>query len=91
MLAVGPGARSQIARTSLALHTATRDFAALHAVTGAHRLRLMVPRAPDQATPIRYFWQAVVLKIGFPCRAPDSVTNGDGRRRRTGPIFSARP
>jgi hypothetical protein len=50
----------------------------------------MVPRAPDQATLIRHVWQAVVLKIGFPRRAPCSVTNGDGRRR-TGSIFSARP
>ncbi|HKN26787.1 MAG TPA: questin oxidase family protein [Roseiarcus sp.] len=69
MLAVGPDTRNRIARLSLALYAATGDFAALHAVTGTHWLRLMVPRSPDEATPLRYFWQAVaslVPKIGFP-------------------------
>ncbi len=48
---------------------ATLDFCALHAVTGTHWLRLMAPRTPDAATPLRYFWQAIaslVPKIGFP-------------------------
>jgi len=69
MLAIGPDTRNRIARLSLALYAATGDFAALHAVTGAHWLRLMAPRTADEATPIRYFWQAVaslVPKIGFP-------------------------
>jgi hypothetical protein len=41
----------------------------LHAVTGTHWLRLMAPRTPDAASPLRYFWQAIaslVPKIGFP-------------------------
>jgi hypothetical protein len=69
MLAIGPKTHDQIARRSLALYAATLDFCALHAVTGTHWLRLMAPRTPDTATPIRYFWQAVaslVPKIGFP-------------------------
>jgi Questin oxidase-like len=69
MLAIGPKTHDQIARCSLALYAATLDFCALHAVTGTHWLRLMAPRTPDTATPIRYFWQAIaslVPKIGFP-------------------------
>ncbi len=69
MLAIGPDTRHRIARISLALYAATGDFASLHAVTGTHWLRLMAPRTPDEATPLRFFWQAVasvVPKIGFP-------------------------
>jgi Questin oxidase-like len=69
MLAIGPDTRDRIARLSLALYAATGDFAALHAVTGVHWLRLMSHRTPDDATPLRYFWQAIaslVPKIGFP-------------------------
>jgi hypothetical protein len=69
MLATGPETRDRIARCSIALYAGTRDFCALHAVTGAHWLRLLAPRTPDAATPLRYFWQAIaslVPKIGFP-------------------------
>jgi hypothetical protein len=69
MLAIGPDARDRVARLSLALYAATLDFCALHAVTGTHWLRLIAPRTPDTATPLRYFWQAIaalVPKIGFP-------------------------
>jgi hypothetical protein len=69
MLAIGPDTHDRVARCSLALYASTLDFCALHAVTGAHWLRLMAPRTPDRATPLRYFWQAVatlVPKIGFP-------------------------
>ena len=68
-LAIGPKTHDRIARCSLALYAATLDFCALHAVTGTHWLRLMAPRTPDTATPLRYFWQAIaslVPKIGFP-------------------------
>ena len=69
MLAIGPETHDRVARCSLALYAATLDFCALHAVTGTHWLRLMAPRTPDAATPLRYFWQAIaslVPKIGFP-------------------------
>ena len=68
-LAIGPGTHDRIARCSLALYAGTLDFCALHAVTGTHWLRLIAPRTPDAATPLRYFWQAIaslVPKIGFP-------------------------
>ena len=69
MLAIGPETHDRIAQLSLALYAATLDFCALHAVTGTHWLRLIAPRTPDAATPLRYFWQAIaslVPKIGFP-------------------------
>ena len=69
LLAIGPETHDRVARCSLALYAATLDFCALHAVTGTHWLRLMAPRTPDTATPLRYFWQAIaalVPKIGFP-------------------------
>jgi hypothetical protein len=69
MLAIGPETHDRIARCSLALYAATLDFCALHAVTGTHWLRLIAPRTPDAATPMRYFWQAIASlapKIGFP-------------------------
>jgi hypothetical protein len=69
MLAIGPRTHDRIALCSLSLYAATLDFCALHAVTGTHWLRLMAPRTPNAATPVRYFWQAIaslVPKIGFP-------------------------
>jgi questin oxidase-like protein len=69
LLAIGPQTHDRVARCSLALYAATLDFCALHAVTGTHWLRLIAPRTPDRATPLRHFWQAItslVPKIGFP-------------------------
>ena len=72
MLAIGPETHDRVARLSLALYVSTLDFCALHAVTGTHWLRLIAPRTPDAAAPLRYFWQAIaalVPKIGFPTLA----------------------
>ena len=69
MLAIGPQTHDRIAKLSLEIHAAAGDFASLHAVTGAHWLRLMAPRTPDPALALRPFWQAIaalVPKIGFP-------------------------
>ncbi|HLY00230.1 MAG TPA: questin oxidase family protein [Roseiarcus sp.] len=69
MLAIGPETHDRAARLSLALYAGTLDFCALHALTGMHWLRLIAPRTPDPAAPLRYFWQAIaalVPKMGFP-------------------------
>jgi Questin oxidase-like len=69
LLAIGPETHDRVAQCSLALYAGTLDFCALHAVTGTHWLRLIAPRTPDRATPLRYFWQAIAAlapKIGFP-------------------------
>jgi hypothetical protein len=82
-LAIGPATRARVAATSLALLAATGDFCALHAVTGAHWLRLIEPRTPNPAVPLRYLWQAVasvVPKMGFP--VPPSAEQLDLWRRR---------
>ena len=82
MLAIGPETHDRVARCSLALYAATLDFCALHAVTGTHWLRLIAPRTPDAATPLRYFWQAIaslVPKIGFP-----DLPSADRARRHGG-------
>jgi hypothetical protein len=82
MLAIGPETHDRIARLSLALYAATLDFCALHAATGTHWLRLIAPRTPDAAPPLRYFWQAIaslVPKIGFP--SPPSADELEAWRR----------
>jgi hypothetical protein len=69
MLAIGPDTHDRAARLSLALYAGTLDFCALHALTGMHWLRMIAPRTPDRAAPLRYFWQAIaslVPKMGFP-------------------------
>ncbi|HEY1782846.1 MAG TPA: questin oxidase family protein [Roseiarcus sp.] len=69
MLAIGPKTHDRVAGVSIALYATTLDFCALHAVTGTHWLRMIAPPTPDRATPLRYFWQAIVSlapKMGFP-------------------------
>jgi hypothetical protein len=73
---------SRVAATSLALFAATMDFAALHAVTGTHWVRLVwgVHREPLL---LRHFWQAVaalVPAIGFPS-LPSEADLAAWRRR----------
>jgi Questin oxidase-like len=82
LLAIGPQTHDRVARSSLALYAATLDLCALHAVTGTHWLRMIAPRTPDTATPLRHFWQAIaslVPKIGFP--APPSADQVEEWRR----------
>ena len=68
-LRIGPDSQRRVAAASLALYAATMDFCALHAVTGAHWIRLITPVTPDPDLALRYFWQAIASlypKIGFP-------------------------
>jgi hypothetical protein len=60
-----------IARDSLLVLAHTMEFCAIHAVTGAHWLRLVLPllKMEDQKRAIRFFWQAIASvypKMGFP-------------------------
>lgn len=67
-LRIGPDAVSRVAATSLALYAATMNFAALHAVTGTHWVRLVASVCPCPLL-LRTFWQAVaalVPAMGFP-------------------------
>ena len=59
---------ARVAATALALYAATMDFAALHALTGAHWVRVVSRVCPDPML-LRCFWQSVaalVPSIGFP-------------------------
>jgi hypothetical protein len=85
-LAVGPQTLDRIARDSLLVFAATMEFCALHAVTGAHWLRLVLPALgpADQARAIRHFWQAIASvypKMGCPL----PLTAAEAARQRALP------
>lgn len=70
-LDIGPETLGRMARDSLHVMAATMEFCALHAVTGTHWLRLLLPvlEPADQVRAIRYFWQAIASvypKMEFP-------------------------
>jgi hypothetical protein len=73
-LEIGPDTLARMARDSLRLYAATMDFSALHAVTGTHWLRLVLPHVGEKEALIRGFWQAIAAlypKIGFPAPLDD--------------------
>lgn len=74
-LEVRPDTLDRIARDSLLVFAATMEFCALHAVTGTHWLRLILPQLgpADRNRAIRHFWQAIAAlypKMGFPAPLP---------------------
>lgn len=87
-LAFSPDTPSRMARTVLALFVGTMDFAALHAVTGLHWVRIVGYRLPEREPLYRAFWQviaALVPKIGFPSLpSPDAIAD---MRRRPAPSW----
>ena len=88
-LAFSPDTPSRMARTALALFVGTMDFAALHAVTGLHWVRIVGYRLPEREPLYRAFWQviaALVPKIGFP--ALPSVDEIGAMRHRAAPPWA---
>ncbi len=86
-LAFGPETPRRLAATALALFAATEDFAALHALTGLHWIRLVAPNLDDAEPLYRAFWQviaALVPKIGFPS-LPSAEALEEMRARRAPP------
>lgn len=84
-LRIGAETHDRIAAASLALYAATMDFCALHALTGAHWLRILRPVLPDPDLALRYFWQAIAAlypKIGFP-DLPSAETLDEWRKTPT--------
>ena len=60
---------ARMASASIALFTATQDFCALHAVTGMHWMRIVLPYCPTPDVMLRHFWQGVAAlmgSMGFP-------------------------
>jgi hypothetical protein len=89
-LAFGPDAPRRMAATSLALFVGTMDFAAVHAVTGLHWVRLVSAGLKDKEPLYRAFWQVIaslVPKIGFP--SLPSPAEIERMRRREAPPWSA--
>lgn len=75
-LASTPETPAKLASASIALFAATQDFCALHAVTGMHWLRLVLPYCPTPDVMLRHFWQCVAALMGemrFPT-LPDAAT-----------------
>lgn len=58
-----------IAAAALKIYASTKSFTALHLVTSAHALRLVLPWADDQALAVQRYWHAFVaayVTIGKP-------------------------
>jgi len=75
-LAVRPDTPARMAQASIALFAATEDFCALHAVTGMHWVRIVLPHCPDGEPLLRAFWQgiaALMRQMEFPS-LPDPET-----------------
>ena len=88
-LHVGPETLSRMAASALELYAGTLDFAALHALTGTHWVRVVHAVCPEPLL-LRHFWQAVAAlapTIGF----PDAATERDMRiwRERPAPPWPA--
>lgn len=78
-LRVGPGSLPAIAAAARALHATTGDFTALHAVTGTHAVRRVLPLLDEAARDLalRFLFQAVAaayVTIGTPPVAVVDVT-----------------
>jgi hypothetical protein len=91
-LAVGPDTLDRIARDSLLVFAATMEFCALHAVTGAHWVRLVLPLLgpADQERAIRHFWQAIAaVYVKMECPAPLDPAAADRLRALPCPDWPA--
>lgn len=76
-LAVDGATLPRCANAALALFAAAGDFCSLHALTGAHWVRLLPAEDVERPQLLRYFWQgvaAVYPKMGMPAVAtPDAM------------------
>ena len=74
-LTVNPHNLQRLARCAIQRYAQTRDFTALHLVTGTHALRVALPHVLELAEAVRQFWQAFAaayLSIGLPVAAIDA-------------------
>jgi hypothetical protein len=89
-LAIGADTPRRMAETALALYLSTMNFAALHAVTGLHWVRVVGSCLDDSEPLYRAFWQvvaALVPEIGFP--SLPSAEEIAAMRDRPAPPWSA--
>ena len=77
-LAITPDTPRRLAAAALALFAATMDFCALHAVTGMHWLRIVMPYCSTPDVMMRHFWLCVAALMGE-MRFPKSPFGGRAR------------
>jgi hypothetical protein len=63
-LAITPDTPRRLAAASLALFASTQSFCALHAVTGMHWLRIVMPFCSTPDVMMRHFWQCIAALMG---------------------------
>jgi hypothetical protein len=78
--ALRPDARTldRIAAAAIRLYVATGNFTALHAVTGTHAYRQILPFVEEPAQGVRYLWQAIAaayITIKAPAIIPPTDRN----------------
>lgn len=84
-LDITPDTPRRLADASLALFAGTMDFCALHAVTGMHWMRIVMPFCPTPDAMMRTFWQCVSALMGemrFP-RIPSAEELDEWRQIKT--------
>lgn len=75
-LAIDDTTLDKMAGASLAIFAATQHFAALHAVTGVHWLRIVTPYCQRPEVMLRMFWLCIstlLPEMGYPA-LPDAAT-----------------
>lgn len=72
---------ADLAGAAVTLFAATGDFTALHAVTGTHALRLVLPWVDDHQTALAYHWRALLAAYGS-MGAPQLPSDGEIARLR---------
>lgn len=75
-LAITPDTQRRMSAAAIALFAGTQEFAALHAVTGMHWLRIVRPYVANYDVMLRHFWQGiagVMGEMGFPA-VPNNAT-----------------
>jgi hypothetical protein len=82
-LEVRPDTLDRIAAASLLVFANTMEFCALHAVTGTHWLRLILPllEPADQERAIRHFWQAIAA-LYHKMECPSPLSPEEAARQR---------
>jgi len=62
-LAIGPDTLARLARLSAQAYAGSGNFTALHLVTSAHAMRVLLPLADDPLVALRWYWQAWVAAV----------------------------
>jgi hypothetical protein len=76
-LDIGPGTLDSLARLAAHAHAHSGNFVALHLVTSAHGLRILLPFVEEPLMAVRWYWQAFATAVCAaefkPSPAPDPL------------------